>query len=295
MRKIIKKIAEFINEQPPKENDILTGKLSLYSETGTEGGYWALQDNDFVSLISPAFGVYNQKVWDINNKNRFGQVSNAEVYLNNEWLPLPDPIQKDPDYEISSLYCGEEKGDFNADKRLSEKYKFTIKYTVQRLNEAYGENNWKFDGEFLNSSLKDGKFNGKIPYAILSDGRHMSMGATPATEPNRPYGIPQNGLTKVTVEWNDGTVEHNRKSDTLLVESWSYEGLHILRNGDYLRIFHPTEKKVVWEGNIELKQLPLFSESANGLWIHADQKGISREEWSKYFFGKYVAELRKQK
>ena len=264
------------------ENDILRGKLILYSETGTEGGYWAFQDNNFISLILPSFGVGNNtNVWDINNKNKIGYTSNAEVYLDNEWLAFPDPICKDPDFEISSLYRGETNGDLSADKRLSEKYNFKIKYAVQRLNETYGENNWSIDRKF--------------PNVVLKNGTHLHIGETPITAPNRPYGIPQNGVTRVTVEWNDGTIEHHRKSDSLLVENWDYKGLYILKDGDYLRIFHPTKKDVVWEGNIELKQLTLFSETANDMWIHADQKGILREEWSKYFFGNYIAELRKNK
>lgn len=67
-------------------------------------------------------------------------------------------------------------------------------------------------------------------------------------------------------------------------ESWSYEGLHCLENGDRLTIYskdNPAE--VVWAGVIKLKQYSLFTEHAFGFWIHADQKGMEREVWAKWF------------
>ncbi|MEK6809705.1 MAG: hypothetical protein AABY40_03450 [Nanoarchaeota archaeon] len=73
--------------------------------------------------------------------------------------------------------------------------------------------------------------------------------------------------------------------------SWSYEGLHILRNGDRLTIYHPENNNEVWSGVIALKQYPLFTEDARGLWIHADQTGIDRETWAEYFFKSYRARL----
>ena len=50
------------------EEKVLKGRLTFYSETGTEGGYWAFQDENYISLNSPTFGVSNgEKVFDINN------------------------------------------------------------------------------------------------------------------------------------------------------------------------------------------------------------------------------------
>lgn len=75
-------------------------------------------------------------------------------------------------------------------------------------------------------------------------------------------------------------------------DSWSYEGLHILENGDHLTIFSPDNPtQVVWSGTISLRQHSLFNEDASGLWIHADQTGINRETWATYFFKQYPAEL----
>ena len=77
-------------------------------------------------------------------------------------------------------------------------------------------------------------------------------------------------------------------------EDWSYEGLHILEDGDKLKIFDKADpSKVVWSGTIELRQHPLFTQDAFGLWIHADQKGIRRKKWATWFFQAYPAELRR--
>ena len=75
-------------------------------------------------------------------------------------------------------------------------------------------------------------------------------------------------------------------------EQWSYDGLHILEDGDNLKIYSKEKPEAaVWEGEISLQQLPLFTEHAGGLWIHADQNGIDRETWAGYFFNGHQAKL----
>ena len=148
------------------------------------------------------------------------------------------------------------------------------------MNERHGEGNWHLE----NSST-----------AVTSDGTRWNYGGTPSTEPPRPYGIPQNGLTRATVEWEDGVSEQKRlSSNTLLVTRWSYEGLHLLKDGDHLTIYHPDNNNEVWSGVIALKQHPLFTEDASGLWIHADQIGMDREVWAEYFFKGYHAKLKQK-
>ncbi len=257
----------------------LEGILHFHSETGTEGGDWAFQDQRFISKTSPSFGVYaRQTVWDLHNSERKGTVlDKVEVFFNDEWLPLPDPMTDDPDFYASSLFCGERDGDHEADKRLMEKYGFKMKYDADRMDERFGKGNWY---------LEDPET------AVTSDGTKWVHGGTPSTEPQRPYGIPQNGLTRSTVKWEDGVIELKRLSNTLLVTSWSYEGLHILGDGDYLTIYDPLDKKrELWQGIIALQQHDLFTQHASGWWIHADQKGIDREVWAKYFFDECPAKL----
>ncbi len=157
-----------------------------------------------------------------------------------------------------------------------ERYGFKIKYAADRMNERHGKGNWHLEDPST---------------AVTSDGTRWVYGGTPSTEPNRPYGVLQNGLTRATVDWEADVIEQKRLSNTLLVDSWSYEGLHILQNGDQLTIYHPDNKKEVWSGLINLKQHGLFTEHASGFWIHADQKGIERDVWAEYFFKGYHARL----
>jgi hypothetical protein len=262
--------------------EVLEGVLHLHSETGTEGGYWTFQDQRFISKTTPSFGVYaNQTVWASNDPKRKGKLQDdVEVFLKEEWLPLPDPMTKDPDYIVSSLFCGEKRGNPKADKRLMEKYGFKIKYAADRMNERHGKGNWHLEDPST---------------AVTSDGTRWGYGGTPSTKPQRPYGVPQNGLTRATVEWEDDlidcVIEPGRLSNTILIASWSYEGLHVLKDGDHLTIYHPDSNKKVWSGVINLKQHELFSEDASGYWIHADQIGINREIWAEYFFENYSAKL----
>lgn len=73
---------------------------------------------------------------------------------------------------------------------------------------------------------------------------------------------------------------------------WSYEGLHVLKTGDRLKIFSLDEpEKVVWEGEINLNPHPLFTEDAGGFWIHTDQVGMDRDKWAALFFKEHPAVL----
>jgi hypothetical protein len=258
---------------------ILEGNLLLYSETGMEGGYLSIQDKKFTTLKEPTFGISNDcKVWDKKNTNRHGLTSNAEILIDNNWLPLPDPIWKDKDFEISSLYCGEQNGDLNADKRLSEKYNFKIKYSIERLNEIYGQDNWKIDGE--------------LPNVILKDGTLLHFGDTPTTNPSRPYGIPQGGKTRVTVNWNDGSVQHETLSDKLLIKQSDYKGLHMLKAEDVLKIIDPVTKNIICVGQIDKIPLNVFSQTREGHFANCNKDDNC--DWEEYFRKNSSAELFRQ-
>ena len=80
------------------------------------------------------------------------------------------------------------------------------------------------------------------------------------------------------------------------VEIYLYEGMHILENGDRLKIFDKNDpEEIVWEGEVSLKCYRTFTESAFGFWIHADQKGVPKEIWAKWFMEEYPAEFTKNK
>jgi hypothetical protein len=71
---------------------------------------------------------------------------------------------------------------------------------------------------------------------------------------------------------------------------WEYGGLWVLTEGDRITIYDKDDpKKVVWEGGVKLRNHPVFSEHAHGLWIHADQEGIDRKTWALWFLKEYPA------
>ncbi len=75
-------------------------------------------------------------------------------------------------------------------------------------------------------------------------------------------------------------------------DRWSYEGLHILEDGDNLTIFSKENPEdIVWNGEISLQKHPSFTEHARGLFIHADQTDIDRDTWAEYFLGEHKAKL----
>ncbi|MEJ8800473.1 hypothetical protein [Pontibacter sp. H249] len=260
---------------------ILEGKLLLYSATGTEGGYLSFQDKKFTNLTSPTYGISNNCiVWDKDDLLKQGVTSNAEVLLDGNWIEFPDPIWKDKDFEISSLHCGELNGDLNADKRLSEKYEFKIKYSVERLDEAYGEGNWKIDR--------------KLPNVILKDGTHLHFGDSPTTIPSRPYGIPKDGKTRVSVTWKDNTIEHRKLSDDLLVEQSDYKGLYMLKEGDILKVMHPKTKDIICEGQIDQIPLKIFSQTIKGHFDQVNKSVNGNCNWEMYFVENYLAELHRK-
>ena len=56
-------------------------------------------------------------------------------------------------------------------------------------------------------------------------------------------------------------------------------------------VFSKDHETVVWYGLIALTQYEVFTQDASGMWIHADQNGIGRDEWSKFFFDEHPAVL----
>ena len=75
---------------------------------------------------------------------------------------------------------------------------------------------------------------------------------------------------------------------------WSYDGLHVLKNGDKLIIYSKDDpSQIVWSGEIELEQYCPFTESVRGMWIHSDQRGIDRKIWADWFIKEYPAKLEK--
>lgn len=72
----------------------------------------------------------------------------------------------------------------------------------------------------------------------------------------------------------------------------SYEGLHILQDGDWLTIhLKENPKGILWSGIIKLKVCPPFTQAAGEMWIHSEQDNIDRELWARWFMEGYPATL----
>lgn len=254
----------------------IQGRLLFYTEQGMEGGYLSIQDNSLIKLINVdsvyGFGE-NRKVWDPKNPIRFGRTSNAEILVNDKWISYYDPIFKDDDYKISSLFCGELNGDREADNRLSKKYNFRFKYSEERLNESYGKGNWSIDQG--------------LPNVILKDGTKVIFSDSPSTEPQRPYGIPNDAIVSVTVDWNDGIIEHQKLISELLIERWDYKGLHSLKDKDVIIVYEPKTGLKINENVVCQIPLKTFSQTLDG---HFDS---SNSLWRKYFEENYDAEIKR--
>lgn len=55
-----------------------TGKLSFHSETGTEGGYYALQDSENIAYAVPKWGVFtHEDVYEPEDEFKRGKVRSA--------------------------------------------------------------------------------------------------------------------------------------------------------------------------------------------------------------------------
>lgn len=272
-------------------------KLVFHSETGTEGGWYAWQDIDFIGWVTPNYGVFGGD--KVKNKDGMdGVVNKGSTTIIKPYgleLPYPDPMQRDPDYLASSLYRGEHGGNKAADNRLMEKYNFKIIYSNMWADETFGPNNWHFeDNDHLTivsdvTQTKDGD-----EYPI---GTRFMAGGTPRSEPNRPYGVSTDDVTRQTVTWSDGTQTECLSSD-LLVERWDYQGLNYLQTGDYLKIFDKQEpEKVVWEGIITLRERDDVYTNPEatvfGMWINQEfeNTGIDRQQMAKYFIESHPCEV----
>lgn len=91
-----------------------------------------------------------------------------------------------------------------------------------------------------------------------------------------------------------------RNTDARWPYHGSYLGMHVLETGDHLTIYEPVQGanqadvEVAFDGEIKLVTYSLFTEDAFGMWIHADQEGVAREQWAKWFMRRYWADLVKK-
>lgn len=201
----------------------ITGKLYLHSETGTEGGHWAIQDEKF---ITPA----PEEPVDKNCRRCHRYWGNA---VN---TPEPPP---------SFTY-----------------YK----------SESVGEDGTKYSGGYHSSD-------------VPIEGGQTTFG-------NEPEGSFNDVYTKRSNAAALGCYEAGHDWKWMVpAESWSYEGLNYLENGDKLTLEDGTEIIVdMWR---QPDQYAEDAVNAHGMVIHQvpTDECYDFDEWCKLFFTGTVTRL----
>lgn len=75
-----------------------------------------------------------------------------------------------------------------------------------------------------------------------------------------------------------------------------YDGLHCLKQGDFLSVCDPTSGSTIWSGNIDYDYKSCHTETNNthgqaifGTWVNGVQKFVNHETWATWFLEKYPA------
>lgn len=75
-------------------------------------------------------------------------------------------------------------------------------------------------------------------------------------------------------------------------KTWSYEGLHVLSDGDELTIYAKHDPaQVIWSGTIKFRPYDPLVDGADEHWIRRCQVGISRQQWEELFLNHFPATL----
>jgi hypothetical protein len=203
----------------------MKGILTFHSETGTEGGYWAFQDEKFMGIPAPdVFKCINcGRIWDKSKQTEEPKVSFSY------WIER-GPKDKSPEgYRYLSGYMGYDR--------------------PQDLPEA-----------------------------------------PPKEDKNSLNNVWTHALNEITRK----CYENGHEGWELLHPNgtWSYEGLHVLENGDSIRVYDKNDPtKLIWEGIVELDKFTVFKDDYEGWWIHNQPKNMKLEEWAKWFLEEWPATL----
>jgi len=200
------------------------GVLLFHSETGTEGGYWAMQDEKFMGLV------------DEHTLNTYVCTRCGTIW----------------------------------DRTRGDEPKVSFTYWSEPYDVKVGPNTTRREGGYR---LYD------EPHPELPEGSPGSL--------DESWNQKRNALALECY-----TLGHEKWELMHPDGVWSYEGLHVLHDGDALTVYDPDDpKSVVWDGVIKLKHYELFTQDAHGFWIHADQEGQDRETWAEMFLKGYPCKL----
>lgn len=196
------------------------GILQFHSETGTEGGYWAMQDENFMGLVDErTMNTYRcpkcGRIWD--------RTRDAE-----------EPKSSFTYYRPARTVDGE-----------------------NHYGGYYGSDVPIEGGQTKFGDEEDGSFNDE--WTKRSNATSLEC-----------Y---ENGHGEWELANPDGV--------------WSYEGLHVLKDGDKLTVYaDETKSEVRWSGTIELIPQPLFTTDVANLWVHSlpNVPEMTVDEWGEMFF-----------
>ncbi len=76
-------------------------------------------------------------------------------------------------------------------------------------------------------------------------------------------------------------------------EHYSYEGLHLLKDGDMLIVYEKDRTSILWSGEVALDEKPVFTVDVDGVWVHSLPKNVDSQKWAQWFFKNYPADLKK--
>jgi hypothetical protein len=187
------------------------GVLLFHSETGTEGGYWAMQDEKFMGLV-------DESTMNTYTCSRCGSV----------WDKTRNPEEPKPSF----LYWDD--------------------------NTAQGHGGYRSYDE---------------PHPEMLDGSPGSLDESWNRQRNSiALECYKNGHAEWELLYPDGT--------------WSYEGLHVLKDGDTLTVYaDETRSEVRWSGTVKLTPQPLFTTDVANMWVHSlPDVGMTPDEWGEMFF-----------
>ena len=75
-------------------------------------------------------------------------------------------------------------------------------------------------------------------------------------------------------------------------ENWSYDGLHRLKDGDWLIVYSKTEpKNVLWSGIIKLIPSTPSTGTIFKMFTPPEQEGVERKTWARWFIKSHPATL----
>lgn len=110
------------------------------------------------------------------------------------------------------------------------------------------------------------------------------------SEPTTVWGVTHFD-SETGTEGGYWAVRDIRSIDIVTGKWWPYCSVLRLQDGDELTIVEDDLKSIIWTGTVSLRQYRAFTEDAEGMWIHADQIGVDRKKWARFFFDKLPCRL----